>query len=307
LERGKEMKSKRRVLLLLVALLVISGLLVGGAVTAAYAYQALAGRAKVEITAAGLAAFQDDGEGEVEEQEEEVPLSEQGVLITHVEAGSPAAEAGLQRGSIILAVDGEAVDNPAELHEAIFAHEAGDTITLTTLVCDAPSDIEVTLASAGPYLGVGIDGPFGGAGGHGSIEIAPMPFGAMPGEGFGPGAGPHFFPGPGFGPNVVFPAIVMEVVDGSPAAEAGLQPGDFITTIDGEAVDTAEKVTALIGSKAPGDTVEVTVERNGETVSLTVTLAEHPEHAERGYLGIRLGHTVQEFQIEPAPVPGTQS
>src|SRR5688572_14346350 len=112
------MDSKRRILLLLVGMLLIGGLLVGGAVTAAYAYRALAGRERAQNTAAALPAFQDDGPGEAESEGEveDRPLSEQGVLISHVEEGSPAAEAGLRRGSIILAVDGEAVNNPAELH-----------------------------------------------------------------------------------------------------------------------------------------------------------------------------------------------
>jgi S1-C subfamily serine protease len=299
------MNSKRRILLLFVGLFLIAGLLVGGAVTAAYAYRALTGHERVQETVNALPAFQDGSTGDIESegQEEDVPLSEQGVLITHVEQGSPAAEAGLQRGSIILAVDGEAVNNPAELHQAIQSHEAGDTITLTTLVCDAASDIEVTLASAGPYLGVGIDG-----GRFGGPAMGAEPFHEfMPGQEFGFGSGGHFMPGPGIGPGMVFPPVVMEVIPDGPAAESGLQPGDFITAIDGETVDTADKVTALISSKAPGDTVELTVERNGETLTLTATLAEHPENAERGYLGIRLGHSVQEFHIEPAPVPGTQS
>lgn len=298
------MESKRRTLFLFVGLFLIVALLVGGAVTATYAYQALAGRNTLqEQTAAIGNVLQADDEPAAQDDDSSQALSEQGVLITHVEADSPAAEAGLKRGSIILAVDGQEVNNPRELRQAINTHEAGDTVTLTTLVCDAPSDIEVTLASAGPYLGIGIDGPSDGAGlpGFGTDEV---PFGGIPGEGFG---GEHIFPMPGVGPNMVFPAVVMEVIADSPAAEAGLQPGDLITAIDGEPVDAAGKVSDLIGGKAPGDTVELTIERNDETLTLTVTLATHPDNAERGFLGIQLGSAIREFQIEPAPVPGVQS
>jgi PDZ domain-containing secreted protein len=300
------MDGKRRTLFLFVGLFLIVALLVGGAVTAAYAYQALAGRNLIqeETTAANTTLPADDA-ATAQDDDSGQTLSEQGVLITHVEAGSPAAEAGLKRGSIILAVDGEEVNNPRELHQAINGHEAGDTVTLTTLVCDAPSDIEVTLASAGPYLGIGIDSPFGGPGMPG-LGTGEVPFGSIPGEGGGFG-GEHFFPMPGVGPNVRFPAVVMEVIADSPAAEAGLQPGDLITAIDGEPVDAAGKVSRLIGSKAPGDTVELTVERNDEMLTLTVTLTEHPDDAERGFLGIQLGSAIREFEIEPAPFPGVQS
>lgn len=296
------MNSKRRILLLVVGLFLIAGLLVGGAVTAAYAYRALAGGERPQQLTNFLPGLQGDGEEEVEGEAQagDTPLHEQGVLLTHVEEGSPAAEAGLRRGSIILAVDGEPVNTPAELRQAIQAHEAGDTITLTTLVCDAPSDIEVTLGSAGPYLGVGIEGGrFSGP----AIGVHPFPE-IVPGEGF------HFdFDGGPFAPGtgIISAPVVIEVIPDAPAAEAGLQPGDLITTVDGEAVDTARQLTDLIGGKAPGDTVELTVERNGTTRTLTVTLGEHPDDAERGYLGIRIGHAVQEFHIEPAPVPGVQS
>ena len=53
-----------------------------------------------------------------------------GLLITEVEAGSPADDAGLKRGDIILEAGRKAVANIAELKEIIAQHEKEETILL---------------------------------------------------------------------------------------------------------------------------------------------------------------------------------
>ena len=69
---------------------------------------------------------------------------------------------------------------------------------------------------------------------------------------------------------------VETVAPGSPAAEAGLENGDVVTSVDGEAVDGPRALVAAIGAKAPGDAVTLTVERDGETLELEATLGEQP-------------------------------
>ena len=58
---------------------------------------------------------------------------EPGVLVLAVEPGSPAAEAGIRRGDILLAVDGLAVDDAHLLAATIAAAQPDDTLTLTLL------------------------------------------------------------------------------------------------------------------------------------------------------------------------------
>lgn len=72
-------------------------------------------------------------------------------------------------------------------------------------------------------------------------------------------------------------AIVSQVQDGTPAAEAGLKAGDIITAIDGQELDEYLQVASLIANKQPGDTVTITVNRNGETKEITATLASRDE------------------------------
>ena len=54
-----------------------------------------------------------------------------GAAVTAVKAGSPAADAGLQAGDVITAVDGKAVSNSAALTTQVQAHAAGDVVVIT--------------------------------------------------------------------------------------------------------------------------------------------------------------------------------
>ena len=69
-------------------------------------------------------------------------------------------------------------------------------------------------------------------------------------------------------------AIVDETMPGTPAAEAGLKPGDVITKLNGKEVKDAADLTLRIGSFKPGDKVELTYMRNGEEKTAQVTLAD---------------------------------
>lgn len=66
--------------------------------------------------------------------------------------------------------------------------------------------------------------------------------------------------------------IIAKVRDGSPAAEAGLKPGDMIVAIDGRRIIRHADVLSALGPKYAGDRVEITVKRGDEEVSATVTL-----------------------------------
>ena len=71
-------------------------------------------------------------------------------------------------------------------------------------------------------------------------------------------------------------ASIAEVRTDTPASRAGLQNGDVVTAIDGETVESADELRRLIDSKSPGDSVELTVKRGGDTKTLDVTLGSRP-------------------------------
>ena len=67
-------------------------------------------------------------------------------------------------------------------------------------------------------------------------------------------------------------AKVVEVTGGSTAAGAGLEEGDVITSIDGKRITGADSLVATIRSYRPGDEVDVTWTRGGESQDASVTL-----------------------------------
>lgn len=86
-------------------------------------------------------------------------------------------------------------------------------------------------------------------------------------------------------------ALVQAVSPDSPAAKAGIRGGDQTVTVQGQdftiggdvivkaddtRIESADDLIAFLGTKKPGDTITVTVERDGKTQDLKVTLAERP-------------------------------
>ncbi len=62
------------------------------------------------------------------------------------------------------------------------------------------------------------------------------------------------------------------VAPGSPADKAGLQAGDIITKVNSDNVTQAQGLTTLLNRYQPGDSVKITVERGGKTITISVTL-----------------------------------
>jgi putative serine protease PepD len=76
------------------------------------------------------------------------------------------------------------------------------------------------------------------------------------------------FAGPG--------GAVSAVTPDSPAEAAGLLEGDVITKVDGNLINDSTGLIVAIRANAPGDQIELMVLRNGEmlTVALTLTAAD---------------------------------
>jgi S1-C subfamily serine protease len=72
-------------------------------------------------------------------------------------------------------------------------------------------------------------------------------------------------------------AYIGVVTPGSGADQAGLESGDEVVAINGESVRDFGELSTQIVNKLPGDTVELTVERDGDTLTLTATLGSRPD------------------------------
>lgn len=71
-------------------------------------------------------------------------------------------------------------------------------------------------------------------------------------------------------------AYIQEVIEGGPAQKGGVEEGDIITKINGEAVDVENKVGETVSKSNIGTRLELEIWRDGKTLKLTATLEELP-------------------------------
>jgi len=78
-------------------------------------------------------------------------------------------------------------------------------------------------------------------------------------------------------------ALVARVITGSPAAAAGLKPGDIITAVAGRPVDSREAFSTYTATVPSGQPLPLTISRDGATQSISVRPSDAP-----GDLGLRI-------------------
>ncbi len=88
--------------------------------------------------------------------------------------------------------------------------------------------------------------------------------------------------------------VIDQVTDDSPAYEAGLQSGDEIVAVNGEAIEEWSEVIALIGGNESG-AVEITVLRDGEELTFAPE-TEYDEEMGREKIGIAVGVSHNVFE-----------
>jgi S1-C subfamily serine protease len=205
--------------------------------------------------------------------------NQRGALVTEVISEGPADEAGLRGsdrqveidgqpvmvgGDIITAIDGQAVRDMDDLIAYLTSSTSvGQQVTLTVLREGKELEINVTLgarpgSSAEPQTQAPRQAQskarMGIVGGTLTPEAAESM--GLPADQAG--------------------VLVDEVEAGGPADKAGLLSGDVITALNGEPVESIEGLVALLGEYLPGDTVRLTILREGESMKLRVTLEEMP-------------------------------
>lgn len=75
-------------------------------------------------------------------------------------------------------------------------------------------------------------------------------------------------------------ALVGDVTPGGPAAQAGVQTGDIILSVNGRGVTSASDLSRFTGAARPGDTLRLEVVRNGRTQTLQARAGLRPSNAQ---------------------------
>ncbi len=92
----------------------------------------------------------------------------------------------------------------------------------------------------------------------------------------------HAYVGVELNPNSSGGAGVSSISPGSPAAGAGIQSGDVITAINGKAITSTEQFIATVDNLSPGNSITVTLKRNGQIKTIKLTLGTRPQTSPTG-------------------------
>jgi serine protease Do len=179
-----------------------------------------------------------------------------GVLVNSVQQGSAAGRAGMRRGDVITAFNGEAVEDGNRLRNRVATTAPGTEVTLTVLREGKEQQLRVTLDEAA-------SGEKTAGAQSGSEESASGKLGVR-GQPLTPEIASQF----GIDRNTQG-LVVAGIEPASPAAESGIQPGDVIMEIDRQAVRSAQDITAAV-ERAHGRPVLLLVNRHGQTVYVAV-------------------------------------
>jgi serine protease Do len=181
--------------------------------------------------------------------------AEKGALIGNVEANTPGAKAGLERGDVITELNGQPISGANDLRLRIAAMPPGTTVHFK--VSRNGQSRDVTLALGEAPAGNGSRNAPGGA-----AQNTPMR-GVQVQE-----LTPDIRDQLGLKSGIKG-VVVTDVADGSPASDAGLQQGDVIEQINREPVNSIADYNRLI-SQAGKQAVVLLVNRGGATTFVVV-------------------------------------
>jgi M6 family metalloprotease-like protein len=186
-------------------------------------------------------------------------MRDRGVLVVEeVQADSPAEKAGVRKGDRVVRIDGRAVKTADTFRELLQTRGAGESVKLELEREGKPVEASATLASVSRPMKLGDRPPY---------------LGVTLGEAVKDGEG----------------VALERVTPGSPAEAAGLKTGDRIVKLEGTEFTRPNRLDDVLADKKPGDSIKLTVHRDGKDTDITAKLGERG--AGRGDFGRDFGPT----------------
>ncbi len=181
-----------------------------------------------------------------------------GVLVSRVMLGSPAAQAGIQAGDLVERIDGSRTRMPGDIMKTVVEHKVGDTVGITINRAGRSRKLFVTLgaqpmgtlaAATAPAQGVWI-----GADIQGVDKLLADQLGLPNTRG----------------------VVVSYVYPDSPAVAAGLVQGDVIRRVGETRLRDVNQLKSLIRLRKPGDVLRLSVWHNGGQKDVDLKVAQTP-------------------------------
>jgi len=183
-----------------------------------------------------------------------------GALINHVEPGSPAEEAGIEVGDVILSFNGTPIDRHSELPPLVGMERPGTEAEMTVWRWGERQSIEVTLGEReADVVARGADGD-GAAEPSNALGLIVEPLSGELRQRYGDPEG----------------GVVVVDVESDNAYRAGIRPQQLILMINNQPVAGMEDFNRIVSGIEPGSTVALLVQDPG---GATAFLAYRPETA----------------------------
>jgi Do/DeqQ family serine protease len=185
--------------------------------------------------------------------------STEGALLSSINPGSAAEKAGLKPGDIVLAVDGEKVTSSSDLVAKLYLHQPGDKVDLTILRGGNRHQVPVTLEQLEEKDFKSADQANGGNGGSGNFHAQSEDLGFTY-QDQTPDIRSQLAAGAPKGP------VVTNVDPQTPAAQAGLQPGDIILKVNNRAIFSSNELEAVLNKSDLKHGVRIYLWRDGSNL-----------------------------------------
>ncbi|MBP7392508.1 MAG: DegQ family serine endoprotease [Zoogloea sp.] len=177
-----------------------------------------------------------------------------GALVANVESGSPAEKAGLQAGDVVLGVNGQKVDNSADLPRIIGDQKPGSVVRLSIWRDRKARELNVTLGEqVGEKIAAAAGAEKRNDGASSKLGLTGRALTAQEATRLGVPGG-----------------VVVEAASG-PAAKAGLQAGDVIVGFNNQPITGIEQFRKLLD--AAGNRFALLVQRGGNRIFMPVRIS----------------------------------
>ena len=180
-----------------------------------------------------------------------------GALVNNVEQGGPADHAGIQRGDVITALNGEAVEDSNSLRNRVAGTQPGAQVELTFVRSGKEQTAKVTLGElTAPGTRAESSEGNGESSSPGKLGVSVQPLTSDIARQLQL-------------PPTTQGVVITEIDPSGPAGEAGLQQGDVIEEANRQPLRSASDLTAAV-DRAGQQPVLLLVNRRGATLFATV-------------------------------------
>ena len=194
----------------------------------------------------------------------------QGALVASLQDGTPASKAGIQAGDVIMRFNGQPVKDEVDLRDKVARTAPGTDVPIVIRRNGSEQTVHVTISSAPdpqaaqntPSSDQGADTP------PSNPSVRAGKLGISAANASDPNIRQQF----SLKSSVQQGAVVTDVAPGSPAAEAGISPGDIITQLNGRPVANANQLSEIARGLSGGATVPAVVRHGDQTLLVQLNL-----------------------------------